>query len=203
MFLPNHRSDMDFLLLSYINAFYSLELPFVCGTENFLNIPVITTILKNSGGFFVHKDKLDDELYRACVYEYISKLIRSKTIIEHFIEMSRSKNGKIQRARNVVLPFFIDAFLENPSADIKFVPITMNYDRVHEGESFPLMLLGEQKSTNSFGQTFRSFIYCKDNYGKAFVRYCQPISLKEKIDSFIKEKGRKQKDLLVDKKLKK
>jgi len=64
--------------------------------------------------------------------------------------MSRSKNGKIQRGRTVVLPFFVDAYLENPSSDIKFVPITMNYDRVHEGESFPLMLLGEQKSTNSF-----------------------------------------------------
>jgi glycerol-3-phosphate O-acyltransferase len=42
IFLPNHRSDMDFLLLSYINAFYNMELPFVCGSENFLKIPFIT-----------------------------------------------------------------------------------------------------------------------------------------------------------------
>ena len=28
--------------------------------------------------------------------------------------------------------------------DIKFVPVTINYDRVHDGESFPLELLGEQ-----------------------------------------------------------
>ncbi len=27
--------------------------------------------------------------------------------------------------------------------DVKFVPITINYDRVHDGESFPLELLGE------------------------------------------------------------
>lgn len=29
--------------------------------------------------------------------------------------------------------------------DVKFIPITINYDRVHEGDSFPLELLGEAK----------------------------------------------------------
>ena len=29
--------------------------------------------------------------------------------------------------------------------DIKIVPITVNYDRVYEGDTFPLELLGEAK----------------------------------------------------------
>jgi glycerol-3-phosphate O-acyltransferase len=29
--------------------------------------------------------------------------------------------------------------------DISFVPVTLNYDRVYEGESFPYELLGEIK----------------------------------------------------------
>ena len=46
-------------------------------------------------------------------------------------------------------------------------------------------------------------VYCTDNYGKAFVRYCEPISLKDRIEKFIAVNGRRQKDLLIDKKLKK
>lgn len=34
--------------------------------------------------------------------------------------------------------------MQDPSKDVVFVPITLNYDRVHDGESFPLELLGEQ-----------------------------------------------------------
>jgi len=164
--MPNHRSDIDFLMLTYINFYYGIDIPYVCATENFLNISFITSILRKTGGFFFNQDHKGDDLYRACVYEYIKRLVGSKAVLEHFIEMQRSKSGKISRAKIQVLPYFVDAYLANPVTDIKFVPITMNYDRVHEGESFPMMLLGEERSMNSFGATVKSLIYCRDNYGK-------------------------------------
>lgn len=33
--------------------------------------------------------------------------------------------------------------------DLKFIPITINYDTVYEGETFPLELLGEFKVEES------------------------------------------------------
>lgn len=39
--------------------------------------------------------------------------------------------------------------------DIKFIPITINYDTVYEGESFPLELLGESKVKESMARVLK------------------------------------------------
>ena len=63
VYLPNHRSHTDYLLMTYLHFFYSLKLPYVCATDAFLNITFLTKILRKSGGFFVNRDKLKDPLY--------------------------------------------------------------------------------------------------------------------------------------------
>lgn len=55
----------------------------------------------------------------------------------------RSRTGKINQPANSVFDMLINYHLEKPGKDVVFVPITLNYDRVHDGESFPMELLGE------------------------------------------------------------
>lgn len=56
VYLPNHRSHLDYLLLTYVHFFYGQELPYVVGTEKFLGISVLTRILRSCGGFFMERD---------------------------------------------------------------------------------------------------------------------------------------------------
>ena len=65
--------------------------------------------------------------------------------------------------------------------DIKFVPITINYDRVYEGDSFPLELLGEAKQYESVYRALRQFIHINAKLGRVHIKYCTPISLKDYI----------------------
>jgi glycerol-3-phosphate O-acyltransferase len=61
--------------------------------------------------------------------------------------------------------------------DIIFVPVTLNYDRVIEGDIFPLDLLGEKSAPMSFFKFMKQFNSIRKELGKVVVRYAQPISL--------------------------
>jgi len=63
------------------------------------------------------------------------------------------------------------------SKELVFVPITINYDRVIEGEVFPNDLLGEGPIKESFFRAFKQMISVKKNVGKVYVRYGPPLSL--------------------------
>ena len=65
----------------------------------------------------------------------------------------------------------------DPSKELVFVPVTINYDRVIEGEVFPNDLLGEGPIKESFFKAFKQMISVKKNVGKVYVRYGAPYSL--------------------------
>lgn len=65
--------------------------------------------------------------------------------MEVFLETHRSRSGKIQKNDEAIFDTIIKIHLkQNKDKDLVFVPVTINYDRVIEGEIFPLDLLGEQ-----------------------------------------------------------
>jgi glycerol-3-phosphate O-acyltransferase len=45
--------------------------------------------------------------------------------------------------------------------DIEFVPVTINYDRIIEGDQFPLDLLGESKHKESFFKVVKVLLISK------------------------------------------
>jgi glycerol-3-phosphate O-acyltransferase len=49
----------------------------------------------------------------------------------------------------------------NSNKDIQFVPVTINYDRIIEGDQFPLDLLGETKHKESFFKVLKVLLTSK------------------------------------------
>lgn len=186
---------MDYLIMSYIHFFYSIQLPYVCGTEIFLNITVLTKILRGSGGFFINRDKLKDPLYKTIVAEYFQILLGKKITIEHFIEMERSKSGKTRRAKDKILKYIFNSYFNNPTQKIVFCPVTNNYDRVHEGESFPTKLLGEEVNAYSFKDSLKGLHLSAQEFGKAVIRFCDPIPINKFVENYCTSMGIKLDDL--------
>jgi glycerol-3-phosphate O-acyltransferase len=63
-----------------------------------------------------------------------------------FIEKSRGKLGKILQPDGVAFNYVVKNVSEGKLPDnITFVPITISYERIFEGETFPRVLLGEDK----------------------------------------------------------
>jgi glycerol-3-phosphate O-acyltransferase len=71
LFLPTHRSYIDFLVISYILFSYGLEVPYIAAREDFLKMFLINHILRHSGAFFLRKNVGDDAMYQAIFSEYV------------------------------------------------------------------------------------------------------------------------------------
>jgi glycerol-3-phosphate O-acyltransferase len=74
-----------------------------------------------------------------------------------------------------------------PRKDISFVPVTINYDRVYEGQSFPMELLGEAKQKEGLIRSLKSWRYLDRPLGRVNIRYCKPISLLDYTATYAKE----------------
>jgi glycerone phosphate O-acyltransferase/fatty acyl-CoA reductase len=143
VFCPTHRSYVDFLILSCILYFNGLELPLICAGEDFLNMPGVADILRGSGAFFMRRTFRGDDLYKSIFYEYVRQLNKERQILEFFIEGTRSRTNKMMSPKYGFMSVCTKTYFEEDVEDITFVPLTLNYTRTLEGESFPGELRGE------------------------------------------------------------
>lgn len=177
---PNHVSYVDFLIISYIFYHYGLKCPFVNSHEDFLNLRFVTKILRASGAFFISKkSKTYDELYTSIITEYLNVLLQENCNLEMFIEISRSRSGKLTSPSNEVFDIFLKSFLmgDFTTKNLNIVPISINFERVIEGETFPFELLGEEKVKESFSRIASSVNILQKNFGRIFVEFCEPINI--------------------------
>ena len=144
--VPTHKSYMDSILIGYIHYHFKLAYPFVCGSEAFFSLALVGFIIKSTNGFYLNHSAMKSDLYRAVVDSYVWTLMKQHCVLEVFLDEHRSRTGKINAPNEILFDQILKLHLKSkdtPQKDIKFVPVTINYDRVHDGESFPLELLGE------------------------------------------------------------
>ena len=97
VFLPLHKSHLDYILLSFACTNHGVPAPLVAAGDN-LRIPVFGWLLSRLGAFFV-KRRLDssgrkDLLYRALLQSYMEEALAAGYNMEFFIEGGRSRNGR-------------------------------------------------------------------------------------------------------------
>lgn len=142
IFCPTHRSYVDFLVISVLLHFYGLETPLICSGEDFLNIPYVADMLRGSGAFFMRRTFRGDDLYKSIFYEYVRELNKQRSIMEFFIEGTRSRFNKMMGPKYGFLSVCTKSFFEKDVDEITFVPVTLNYSKTLEGETFPGELRG-------------------------------------------------------------
>lgn len=141
--LPTHRSYLDFLLISYVFFVYNLRLPNFIADEAIIQAQLLPFIIKSCGAFFFQKSPYKDStLYRTIFDKYIENLLRQGNTLEFFIEGNRSRTGKILAPRFEILSVVLDSVIFGKVPDVCFIPMTVNYEKVLEGDTFPGELLG-------------------------------------------------------------
>jgi glycerol-3-phosphate O-acyltransferase len=78
IFVPTHRSYVDFLVVSTILYFYGMEIPLICSGEDFLSLAVVADMLRGSGAFFMWRTFRGDDLYKSIFYEYVRQLNKDR-----------------------------------------------------------------------------------------------------------------------------
>lgn len=189
--MPTHRSFVDFILVSYIFFAYKMKCPNIAAQEEFLDMTLVHHIFRASGAFFLRKKKVEHmELYEGILYEYIQRLLLDESWLEFFIEGTRSRYGKTLAPKLDVLNIVTDTFLDKKVPDIQIIPVTINYDRVIEAETFPYELLGDEKLRLSLIKFLGAYKIFNMNFGRVYLNFCEPMSMREYTDKYMKVTGK-------------
>ena len=185
IYCPTHRSYVDFLILSYILYAHKIKVPHICAGEDFLSIAIVHTFLRNSGAFFMRRSFKDDLLYKSVFNEYVQLLLSDHHSLEFFVEGTRARSGKMLHPKFGLLNILTNAYFSKKVENLYFVPISINYSRVLEGETFPLELLGESKVKESLGRIVNAAQYVSMNFGAIYVEFAEPISFKSYVQQMV------------------
>lgn len=71
-----------------------------------------------------------------------------------------------------------DTVFDGKLADVTILPITINYEKVLEADTYPYELLGEEKVKESLLRVIKAARILNLNYGRIYIEFGNTISLK-------------------------
>jgi glycerol-3-phosphate O-acyltransferase len=181
VYVPCHRSHIDYLLLGYIVYHEGLSIPHTAAGIN-LNMPVIGSILRRGGAFFLRRSFKGNRLYATVFKAYLHQILTRGHSIEYFVEGGRSRTGRLLPSKGGMLAMTVNSFLHAPRRPIVFVPVYFGYEKLIEGDSFISELGGAEKKKESLLGLIRSVRALRENFGKVYVNIGDPIRLEALLD---------------------
>jgi len=177
VYVPSHRSHMDYLLLSYLLYTKGIVPPHIVAGIN-LNLPVIGTILRKGGAFFIRRSIRGSVLYSAVLAEYVAQLVAGGYSLEYFIEGGRSRTGRLLQPKGGMVSMTIRAYLRQPTRPVLFQPVYIGYEKLIEGDSYRDELSGKAKEKESIWSLLWSIPQVlRRNYGQVVVNFGEAIPL--------------------------
>lgn len=184
VYVPCHRSHIDYLLLSYLIHGQGLPPPHVAAGAN-LNLPLVGGLLRRGGAFFLRRSFRGDALYAAVFAEYLHAMITRGFPIEYFVEGGRSRTGRMLAPRAGLLAMTVESWLRAPQRPLVFVPVYIGYERLVEGETYIAELAGRPKRKESLLGLLRALRTLREHFGRVHVNVGEPIAL----DAFMRARG--------------
>ncbi len=185
VFVMNHRSNIDYLLVTYLVA-DKVALSYAVG--EWARVFPLEQIIKSLGAFFVRRNS-NNNLYRKVLERYVHMATEEGVCQAVYLEGGLSRDGNFQKIKLGYLDYILRSFDEKKERDIVFIPIAINYDRVLEDNNMLAWSEETQQSTNR-RYLIRFLKFMKDNlyigsrlrwrkFGYASVNFGIPISIRQ------------------------
>lgn len=183
IYVPSHRSHIDYLLLSYLLYQNGIVPPHIAAGVN-LNLPLIGPLLRRGGAFFLRRSFKANALYSAVFSEYVARLVAQGVSLEYFIEGGRSRTGRLLAPKAGMLAMTLRAYLREARRPVVFQPVYIGYERLIEGKSYLDELSGRPKEKETIWVLLRSAVgILRRHYGKVAVNFGEPIHLDALLDA--------------------
>jgi len=181
VYVPCHRSHIDYLLLSFVLYKNGLMPPHIAAGIN-LNMPILGPMLRRGGAFFMRRSFRDNPLYSTIFNEYMHVMFSRGYAVEYFVEGGRSRTGRTLQPRPGMLSMTVRSYLRDHKQPIVFVPVYFGYEKVLEGRSYMGELQGTQKKKESIFGLVRSLKNLRNSFGQVSVNFGEPIPLADILD---------------------
>ena len=176
VYVPCHRSHIDYLLLSWIIHRNGLTPPHIAAGAN-LNLPIVGGLLRRGGAFFLRRSFKGEALYAAVFHEYLHLMIARGFPLEYFIEGGRSRSGRMLMPKAGILGMTVRSFVREHTRPLVFVPVYIGYEKVIEGGTYVGELAGKAKQSESLWGVVHSVRKIRRVFGKVHVNFGEPLAL--------------------------
>ena len=199
VFVMNHRSNMDYVLVTWLAAERS-HLSYAVG--EWARVWPLRTLIRSMGAYFIRR-KSRNALYRKVLSRYVRLATDGGVTQAMFPEGGLSLNGTVGGPKLGLLSYLVQDFDPEVNRNVVFVPVAMNYDRVLEDR---VLVTADIKGNRRFGLRFK---YVARHVGRHFwqrvtgkfhrfgyasVSFGEPLSL----ESFLAGNVEKNDDVLED-----
>ena len=174
VYVPCHRSHMDYLLLSYLLYHQGLVPPHIAAGIN-LNFFPVGSIFRSWGAFFIRRTFKGSRLYSTIFREYLAELFYRGYSVEYFIEGGRSRTGRYL-SKTGMMSMTIQALQRGLTRPISIVPVYIGYEHVLEVDTYAKELRGAAKEKENAGLVLRVIKKLK-NLGQGYVNFGEPIQI--------------------------
>ena len=181
VYTPCHRSHIDYLLLSSKLFEEGIMVPHIAAGIN-LNLPIVGSILRRGGAFFMRRSFKGNPLYSTVFSEYIHTIFKRGYSVEYFVEGGRSRTGRTLAPRAGMVAMTVSSYLRDQQKPIAFMPTYFGYEKVLEGSSYQGELRGKQKQKESIFGLFKSLKNLRRSFGKVSLNFGEPIYLEAYLD---------------------
>jgi glycerol-3-phosphate O-acyltransferase len=188
-YLPNHKSHMDYLLLSYILFNHKIAPPHIAAGVNLSFFPV-GGLFRRTGAYFIRRKIAGNFLYTRFLQIYFDWMLKEKISQEFYMEGGRSRDGKIREAQSGIFTLFIEQIrAQKLESQVYFVPTSITYDRLPEIKSLQNELRGAEKQKESAFSLLSSLSILWTNHHQFHVQFGKPTPLSSLLEGeFTKQK---------------
>ncbi|MEM9975486.1 MAG: 1-acyl-sn-glycerol-3-phosphate acyltransferase [Pseudomonadota bacterium] len=181
VFVMNHRSNLDYVLVTYLVAEQS-ALSYAVG--EWARIWPLQQLIRAMGAYFIRRRERN-ALYRRVLARYVQLATEAGVAQAVFPEGGLSLDGQLAPPRLGLLSYIVSGH-EQRGRDIVFVPVALNYDRVIEDR---ILIEAKKSGKRRFRGTIPSSIAFTARYlwrrlrgtahrfGYAAVSFGTPLSL--------------------------
>ncbi len=182
VFVMNHRSNMDYILVSYLAA-ERTALSYAVG--EWARIWPLESLVRSMGAYFVRR-RSRNALYRRVLRCYVQTATRQGVTQAVFPEGGLSRDGLLQPPKLGLLDYMMSGFDPQGQRDIVVVPVGINYDRVLEDRTLLLDLDPDAPRRHALGGTL-AFLWGNlkllargrwYRFGYACVGFGRPVSMR-------------------------
>lgn len=182
VYLPCHRSHMDYVMLSWNLYEHGLMLPHIAAGDN-LNTPVLGSMLRRGGAFFMRRSFKGDPLYAQLFKSYLQHISARGHAIEYFIEGGRSRTGRLLSPKPGLLSMTLEGHQQRETPPTALIPVWISYDKLVESHSYQQELAGASKQKESIWSLFRTLKILRSRHGHAALSFGRPILLDQQPDT--------------------
>jgi glycerol-3-phosphate O-acyltransferase len=185
IFVMNHRSNMDYVLVSYLVA-ERAALSYAVG--EWARIWPLAQLIRSMGAYFVRRAS-GEPLYRRVLERYVAMATAAGVTQAVFPEGGLSRDGALRAPKLGLLDYMLRDLDPAAGRDVVFVPVALNYDRVLEHRTLLLDLLPreERRPAPAAATTLRFLgrnlaLMARSEwhrFGYACVNFGRPVSARE------------------------